>query len=73
MKPCLDSLRAARPDLSLAAYAMDPGGPVTLEIYHGGEVYKFTGTTLADAIAEAFPPAEPAPPTANPTPDSVFD
>lgn len=71
-RPSLDDLRALRPDLSFALYAMTPGGPVTLEIYHDGQVYAFSGETVADAILSAFPP-EPAetPPPA--TPDSIFD
>jgi len=69
----LDDLRAARPDLSFALYAMDPGLPVKLEIYHDGHVYPFEGATVADAILSAFPPTpEEKPATA--TPDtSIFD
>jgi hypothetical protein len=67
-RPSLDDLRALRPDLALALFAMEPGQGVTLEIYHGGDVYPFKGETVADAILAAFPPeAVPA------TPDSVFD
>lgn len=74
MKPCLDDVRAARPELSLALYAMDPGGLVTLEIYAGGEVYKFVGATEAEAILAAFPPAPATAEPATPLPDnSVFD
>lgn len=74
MAPSLDDIRAARPDLGLALYAFEPGGVVTLEIHHAGEVYTFKGETEAEAILAAFPPepqaaAEPA----IPTPDSVFD
>lgn len=74
-RPSLDDLRAARPDLSFALYAMTPGAEVTLEIYHGGQVYTFKGATVADAILAAFPSeaaqdASPPPPA---TPDSVFD
>jgi hypothetical protein len=72
-RPSLDDLRALRPDLSLALYAMTPGGPVTLEIYHDGHVYPFSGETIAEAILEAFPP-KPEEPVATPaTPDSIFD
>ncbi|WP_157783650.1 hypothetical protein [Bradyrhizobium liaoningense] len=78
MRPSLDDLRTERPDLSFALYAMTPGADVTLEIYHGGQVYTFNGATEADAILAAFPPApeaarvelELAPPA---TPDSIFD
>ncbi len=71
-RPSLDDLRALRPDLSFALYAMTPGQPVTLEIYHDGQVYTFSGATEADAILAAFPPKpveEPKPAT----PDSIFD
>lgn len=76
-RPSLDDLRALRPDLSFALFAMDPGLPVTLEIYHGGLVYPFSGATVADAILAAFPPApqsDPAQdaPAAPATPD-IFD
>jgi hypothetical protein len=67
----LDDLRALRPDLSFALFAMDPGQGVTLEIYHAGDVYPFRGATVADAILAAFPPTPEAAPT--PPPDSIFD
>lgn len=73
LRPSLDDLRAERPDLSFALFAMDPGLPVTLEIYHAGQVYTFSGATEADAILAAFPPKlveEILPPPA--TPD-IFD
>lgn len=71
-RPSLDDLRAARPDLSFALFAMTPGADVTLEIYHDGQVYTFKGPTEADAILAAFPPEpEEAPQPA--TPDSIFD
>jgi hypothetical protein len=75
-RPSLDDLRALRPDLGFALFAMEPGRGVTLEIYHDGQVYAFKGATVAEAILAAFPPdipdaddapAEPA------TPDSIFD
>lgn len=74
-RPSLDELRALRPDLSFALYAMTPGGPVTLEIYHDGQVYAFSGETVADAILAAFPPDPPQDAAASPpaTPDSIFD
>lgn len=75
-KPSLDDLRAARPDLAFALYAMTPGQPVTLEIYHDGQVYPFTGATVTEAILSAFPPEQSAAPiTPTPaTPDtSIFD
>lgn len=72
LRPSLDELRAARPDLSFALFAMTPGEPVTLEIYHENHVYPFRGATIAEAILEAFPPAPEAPSTPA-TPDSIFD
>lgn len=75
LRPSLDDLRRERPDLSLALFAMEAGQPVTLEIYHGGQVYTFRGATEADAILAAFPPPE-ASQNATPTPatpDSIFD
>jgi hypothetical protein len=76
MRPSLDDLRTARPDLALALYAMEPGGAVTLEIYDGGQVYTFKGETEADAILAAFPVETPAPeaPSIPQLPDrSIFD
>lgn len=70
-RPSLDDLRALRPDLSFALYAMTPGQDVTLEIYHEGQVYSFAGATVADAILAAFP-VENVEPTAA-TQDSIFD
>lgn len=71
LRPSLDDLRALRPDLSFALFAMTPGEGVTLEIYHGGEVYPFRGATVADAILEAFPPKPEE--TATTPDDSIFD
>lgn len=70
-QPSLDELRRLRPDLSFAMFAMEPGAPVTLEIYHAGQVYSFKGATVADAILAAFPPEEPDAEPA--TPDNIFD
>lgn len=72
LQPSLDDLRALRPDLALALFAMEPGQGVTLEIYHGGHVYPFKGATVADAILAAFPPQADEP-TTPPQPDSIFD
>lgn len=73
-RPSLDDLRALRPDLGFALFAMVPGEGVTLEIYHVGHVYPFKGATVADAILAAFPPkaVEQTAPTP-PQPDSIFD
>mgnify|MGYP007112247724 CR=1 FL=1 len=68
-----DRLRAQYPDLGMAVYAYDPRGVVTLEI-HTPEAdtapYTFTGATLAEVLARAFPEeiVEAAPPT-----ESIFD
>jgi hypothetical protein len=57
----IDDLRAAHPELGVGLYALEPGGPVTLEIYTpDGTVYTFTGTTAAAAFASAFPAPETA-------------
>lgn len=71
-RPSLDELRTLRPDLAFALFAMEPGQGVTLEIYHGDEVYPFRGETVADAILSAFPP-KPEETPAPATPDSIFD
>lgn len=70
-QPSLDDLRKARPDLSFALFAMEPGEDLTLEIYHDGHVYPFHGATVADAILAAFPPAPQAAPAAPEA--SIFD
>lgn len=63
-----DDIRAQHPDLAVSAYALEPGGPVTLEILTpDGSAYTFTQATLAEAVAVAFPP--PAPVAAA----SIFD
>ena len=56
----LDDLRNAFPHLGYGLYALDPSGPVTLEIHLDGEVYDFTAASEAAAIALAFPAAVPA-------------
>jgi hypothetical protein len=64
-----DDIRAAHPDLAVSAYALEPGGPVTLEILTpDGASYTFTRPTLAEAVAVAFPPDRPS---ATPTPAPV--
>ena len=59
-----DDLRTANPALVFNVYAMEPGGPVTLEVIEDGVAYTFDAATLAAAIALAFPPA-PAEPEIN--------
>lgn len=57
-----DEIRAANPELGLAAYAIEPGGDVTLEIITPDEeVFRFVGPSLDVAIEKAFPPEPPAP------------
>ena len=51
-----DAIRAQHPDLAMALYAYEPGGPVTLEILTpDGRSYTFTGPTARAAIELAFP------------------
>ena len=74
-----DTLRARYPHLGYAIYAYEPNAPVTLEcITADGKSFKFTGSTLADAIQAGFPEdsIEPEPAPAEPAatkPASVFD
>lgn len=51
----LDDIRARYPRIALAIYAMDPGGPVTVETLVDGRVFPFTAPTAAEALALAFP------------------
>lgn len=77
----LDDLRALRPDLGFALYAMTPKGTVTLEIHDENEnVFTFKDVSEAAVIDAAFPePAPVAPPASPPTmadfkpPSNVFD
>lgn len=67
----LDGIRTRYPHLALAIYAMDPGGPVTIETYTAdGRVFPFTAPTAAEALALAFPEMT-APPDAHE--ETVFD
>jgi len=51
-----DRLREEHPDLILNLYAMQPSGPVTLEIITPDDKsYTFNGLTAAAAMAAAFP------------------
>lgn len=69
-----DEIRAANPVLGLALYAIEPGQPVTLEVYTpDGQTFSWTGPTEVHVLALAFPPepvadarVEPEQPT---TPD----
>jgi hypothetical protein len=59
----LDEIRTANPDLGVAVYAYEPGGPVTLEIHTpDGQMFSWVGATEAEALNLAFPSQEPAPP-----------
>lgn len=66
-----DAIRAAYPDLAIAAYALEPGGAVTLEVLTpDGRSFMFTRPTLAEAMAVAFPELTPEPPAPA---GSIFD
>jgi hypothetical protein len=77
--PSLDDLRATYPHLGFGIYAIEPGGPVTIEVYAAdGQVFPFTGPTLRACLNRAFPADEPDPePAPEPTPEppttTVFD
>lgn len=60
----IDTLRRQHPTLGFAIYAIDAGGPVTLEVYRGEELSTLYGTTMAECVARAFPEADNAPPPA---------
>lgn len=78
----LDDIRAKYPHLSLALYAYDPGGPVTLELLSADGTWRqqFNAASEELAVAAAFadedddapgteiPASAPEPPTTN-----VFD
>ena len=62
-----DALRATHPALGFSVYAIDPGGPVTLEIVTPvGDYFQFKAATFAEAVALAFPYTPPAAPPAKP-------
>jgi len=65
----LDDLRAANPELGFALYALEPGGPVTLEVMTpDSQVFSFAGPTMEAVLLAAFPPDAPAP--ADPEPET---
>lgn len=76
-----DQLRAENPDCGFALYALEPRGPVTLEVIPpeaDARVYQFVGATADEAMSQAFPPlAENPEPETIPAPaapaGSVFD
>lgn len=69
-----DEIRAANPELGLALYAMEPGGPITLEVYTpDGQTFSWTGPTEAHVLALAFPePTPEKPDTPEPTTADIF-
>lgn len=72
----LDAIRRHHPDLGLALYAYEPGGPVTLEVHTpDGQVFTFTGPTEAAVLAKAFgaPDPEPAPEPEEAETTDIFD
>ena len=63
-----DAIRAENPDLGFALYALEPGGPVTLEIVTpDGGLFTFKGATAAAAIEAAFPTPSVSPTPPQPT------
>ena len=59
-----DVIREQNPELRLNIYAMEPGGPVTLEVITPDDgVFSFTAPTAAAAIAKAFPEPDAEPDT----------
>lgn len=59
----LDDLRARLPEFGFALYAIDPGGPVTLEVIDPtGAILTYRADTAEDVIDLAFPPEDDAPP-----------
>lgn len=75
-----DAIRAEYPHLGLALYALDPGGPVTLEVHTpDGGVFAWSGATQAAVLAAsgleaaAVVEAAPEPPVAaTPVVEDVF-
>lgn len=53
----IDSLRERNPGVGWAVYALDPLGPVTLEAHVDGAILSWQGSTLAECLDHAFPPA----------------
>ena len=67
--PSLDDARAAFPHLGLALYAFEPGGPVTLEVHAGEQVFRFKGVSVGAVMRRAFPSLNTPPPP--PTPPEI--
>jgi hypothetical protein len=69
-----DTLRSKYPHLGFAAYALEPGGPVTLEcLTKEGRSFQFTGSTLTAAIAAGFAEETEPDPQPEESATSVFD
>lgn len=61
MSKRIDTLRAQYPLLGFALYALEPGKPVTLEVYApDGRIFRFDAATAAAALLKAFPADPPA-------------
>lgn len=70
----LDALRAQYPLLGFALYALEPGRPVTLEVYApDGRIFRFDAATAAGALLKAFPADPPALVSAPIEPDAKVD
>lgn len=58
----LDDIRAAQPALGFALYALEPGGPMVLEVMApDGQLFRFDGPTEAAVLHLAFPPSDETP------------
>jgi len=64
----LDEIRATYPHLGLALYALEPGGPVVLEVHAPGFLQTWRGQTVQAVVDQAFPP-EVEPPAPSPVVD----
>lgn len=57
----LDEARSLYPDIGFTVYAIDPYGPVTLELLDSGETLSWSAATEAACWAVAFPPTKAEP------------
>jgi hypothetical protein len=54
----LDGLRARFPELGFSVYGMEPGRPLTLEVFTpDGTIHSVTRATLAECVGAMFPAA----------------
>jgi hypothetical protein len=52
----LDGLRARFPELGFSVYGMEPGQPLTLEVFTpDGTIHSVTRATLAECVGAMFP------------------